>query len=78
MRLTDSASMFSAEVWAIIKALEQIKDSFASKSIIFTDSPLCLQPLGYINCSRQHHPSIPTILLAQGKPTPGYYERIQQ
>ena len=27
MRLPDSASVFTAEVWAIIKALEQIKDS---------------------------------------------------
>ena len=36
MRLPDSASIFTAEVWAIIKALEQIKDSVASKYIIFT------------------------------------------
>ena len=27
MRLPDSASVFTAEVWAIFKALEQIKDS---------------------------------------------------
>ena len=38
MRLPDSASIFTAEVWAIIKALEQIKDSIASNYIIFTDS----------------------------------------
>ena len=38
MRLPDSASIFTAEVWVIIKALEQIKDSVASKYIIFTDS----------------------------------------
>ena len=38
MRLPDSASVFTAEVWAIIKALEQIKDSNASKYIVFTDS----------------------------------------
>ena len=38
MRLPDSASVFTAEVWAIIKALEQIKDSIVSKYIIFTDS----------------------------------------
>ena len=38
MRLPDSASVFTAEVWAIIIALEQIKDSVASKYIIFTDS----------------------------------------
>ena len=31
MILPDSASVFTAEVWAIIKALEQIKDSIASK-----------------------------------------------
>ena len=34
MRLPDSASVFSAEVWAIIKALEQIKHSIASKLYI--------------------------------------------
>ena len=38
MKLPDSASVFTAEVWAIIKALEQIKDSNASKYIVFTDS----------------------------------------
>ena len=38
MILPDSASVFTAEVWAIIKALEQIKDSNASKYIVFTDS----------------------------------------
>ena len=31
MRLPDSAFVFTAEVWAIIKALEQIKYSIASK-----------------------------------------------
>ena len=36
MRLPDSASVFTAEVWAIIKALEQIKHSIASKYIVFT------------------------------------------
>ena len=45
MRLPDSASAFTAEVWAIIKALEQIKDSIASKYIVFTDSLSCLQAL---------------------------------
>ena len=34
MRLPDSASVFTAEVWAIIKALEQIKNSIASKYIV--------------------------------------------
>ena len=38
MILPDSASVFTAEVWAIIKALEQIKDSIATKYIVFTDS----------------------------------------
>ena len=38
MRLPDSASVFTAEVWAIIKALEHIKDYNASKYIVFTDS----------------------------------------
>ena len=45
MRLPDSASVFTAEVWAIIKALEQMKDSIASKYIVFTDSLSCLQAL---------------------------------
>ena len=45
MRLSDSASNFTAEIWAIIKALEQIKYSVASKYIVFTDSLLCLQAL---------------------------------
>ena len=44
MRLPDS-SVFTAEVWAIIKAMEQIKDSIASKYIVFTDSLSCLQAL---------------------------------
>ena len=35
-RLPDSASIFTADAWAIIIALEQIKDSIASKYIIFT------------------------------------------
>ena len=37
LRLPDSASMFTAEIWVIIKAMEQIKDSVASKYIIFMD-----------------------------------------
>ena len=44
MRLPDS-SVFTADVWAIIKAMEQIKDSIASKYIVFTDSLSCLQAL---------------------------------
>ena len=45
MRLPVSASVFTAEVWAVIKGLEQIKDSNASKYIVFTDSLSCLQAL---------------------------------
>ena len=41
-RLPDSTTIFTADVWAIIKALEQIKDSVASKYIIFTDSLSCM------------------------------------
>ena len=43
MKLPDS--IITAENWVIIKVLEQIKDSVASKYIIFTDSLLCLQVL---------------------------------
>ena len=35
MRLPDSAFIFTAEIWAIIKALEEIKYSVASKYIVF-------------------------------------------
>ena len=45
MRLPDSASIFTAEIWATIKALEEIKYSVASKYIVFTDSLSCLQAL---------------------------------
>ena len=55
MRLPDSASVFTAEVWAIIKALEQIKDSNASKYIVFTDSLSCLQALHHM---KLEHPLI--------------------
>ena len=48
IRLPDSASVFTAEVWAIIKALEQIKDYIASKYIVFTDSLSCLQALQHM------------------------------
>ena len=48
-RLPDSASIFTAEVWAMIKPLEQIKDSVASKYVIFTDSLSCLEALQYLN-----------------------------
>ena len=59
MRLPDSASVFTAEVWAIIKALEQIKDSVASKYIIFTDSLSCLQALQYMKLD---HPLIGMVI----------------
>ena len=51
----DSASIFTAEVWAIIKALEQIKDSTASKYTVFTDSLSCLQALQH---TKLEHPMI--------------------
>ena len=43
MRLPDSAFVFTAEIWAIIKTLEEIKNSVVSKYICFTDSLSCLQ-----------------------------------
>ena len=45
MRLSDSASIFTAEIWAIIKDIEEIKYSVASKYIVFTDWLSCLQAL---------------------------------
>ena len=42
IRLPDSASVFTAE------ALEQIKDSIASKYIVFTDSLSCFQALHHM------------------------------
>jgi len=44
-RLPDSASIFSAEIQAILDALNKIKTSDASKFVIFTDSLSCLQAL---------------------------------
>ena len=35
MKFPDSASIFTAEIWAIIKAMEGIKNSVASKYIVF-------------------------------------------
>ena len=35
MRLPDSASIFTAEMWTIIKVLEEIKNASASKFIFF-------------------------------------------
>ena len=59
MRLPDSASIFTAEVWEIIKALEQIKDSIASKFIVFTDSLSCLQALHHM---KLEHPLIGMVI----------------
>ena len=55
MRLPDSASIFTAEIWAIITALEEIKTASESKFIIFTDSLSCLQALLYM---KLEHPLI--------------------
>ena len=59
MRLPHSAFIFTAEVWAIIKAPEQIIDSVASKYIIFTDSLSCLQGLQY---TKLEHPLIGMVI----------------
>ena len=59
VRFPDSASVFTAEVWAIIKALEQIKDSIASNYIVFTDSLSCLQALHYM---KLEHPLIGMVI----------------
>ena len=59
MILSDSASVFTAEVWAILKALEQIKDSIASKYIVFTGSLSCLQVLHHM---KLEHPLIGMVI----------------
>ena len=59
MRFPGSAFVFTAEVWAIIKALEQIKDSIASKYIVFTDSLSCLQALHHM---KLEHPLIGMVI----------------
>ena len=59
MILPDSASIFTAEVWAIIKALEEIKYSGASKYIVFTDSLSCLQAL---HSMKLEHPLIGMVI----------------
>ena len=48
MNLSDSASIFTAEICAIIKSLKEIKYSLASQYIIFTDSLLCLLFVHYM------------------------------
>ena len=57
--MPDSASIFTVEVWVIIKALEQIKDSNASKYIVFTYSLLCLQALHHM---KLEHPLIGMVI----------------
>ena len=59
MRLPDSAFVFTAEVWEIIKALKQIKDSIASKYIVFTASLSCLQALHHMKLD---HPLIGMVI----------------
>ena len=48
MRLPDSASNFTTEIWAFFKAMDEIKNASASKFIFFTDSLSCLQALLYM------------------------------
>ena len=55
MRLPNSASIFTAEIWAIFKALDEIDNASASQFLIFTDSLSCLQALLYMKLV---HPSI--------------------
>ena len=47
------------EIWAIIKALDEMKNASASKFIIFTDSLSCLQALLYI---KLEHPLIEMVI----------------
>ena len=61
MRLPDSASVFTAEVWAIIiKPWNKIKNSTASKYIVFRDSLSCLQALHHM---KLEHPLIVMVCL---------------
>ena len=59
MQLPYSASIFTAKVWTVVKVLEQIKDSVASKYIIFTDILSCLQTLQYL---KLEHPLIGMVI----------------
>ena len=59
MRLPDSASIFTAEIWAIIKALDEMKNASASKFIIFTYSLSCLQALLYM---KLEHPLLGMVM----------------
>ena len=55
MGLPDSASVFTAEVWAIMAALEEIKNASESGFVVFADSLSCLQALLYI---KLEHPLV--------------------
>ena len=59
MRLPDSASIFTADIWAIIKGLDEMKNASASKFIIFTDSLSCLKALLYM---KLEHPLIGMVI----------------
>ena len=45
MHLVSNIQIFTPDIWAIIKALEEIKKYVASKYFIFADSLSCLQAL---------------------------------
>ena len=57
--MPDSASIFTAEIWAIIKALDEIKNAFTSKFILFTGSLSFLQALLYM---KLEHPLIVMVI----------------
>ena len=45
MRLPDSVSIFTAEIWAVVKSLEEIKNSVASKNTLFLQTHFCVPKL---------------------------------
>ena len=59
MRWPDSASIFTAEIWTVIKVLEEIKISVASKDVVFTKSISWLQAL---QCMKLVHPLIGMVI----------------
>ena len=59
MKLPDSATIFTAEIWTIIKTLEEKKKIVASKYIVFTDSLSCLQDL---QSMKQEYPLIQMVI----------------
>ena len=59
MGLSNSSSIFTAKVWATIKALKQMKDSMATKFIISTHLHSCLQALQYM---KLEYPSIGIVI----------------